>query len=212
MATAAWSAKVLSHSNWSCPIWARLKTARTPTGLPLKIRGWPANATIPSALAHSDRRIAESVTRSSVMSIGVPVPPTMPTFQTFSGMRRKSPVSRVQSSPETWIDRPALASRWRQRALVWALGSHGAGRRADVTGGDQPDACERDPGLAGQPVDDALQHEIDRSRFGDRERNRLECSRFHGVSDTPDRLVAQRDSWSRPRIPVASQVVRRSAS
>ncbi len=52
------------------------------------------------------------------MSIGVPVPPIRPTFQTFSGMRRKPPVSRVQSSLESWMDRPALARRWRQR--VWS--------------------------------------------------------------------------------------------
>jgi len=45
--------------------------------------------------------------------------------------------------------------------LVWALGAHEAGGGADITGGDQPDARERDPGLAGQPVDDALKHEVD---------------------------------------------------
>jgi hypothetical protein len=49
--------------------------------------------------------------------------------------------------------------------------------------------------LPGQPIDDALKHEIDGSRFGNRERNRLESLRFHGVSDTPDCLVAQRGSW-----------------
>src|SRR4029453_1361716 len=57
-----------------------------------------------------------------------------------------------------------------------------------------------------------LKHEIDRSRFGDRERNRLECSRFHGVSDIPDRLVAQRDPGGGHGLVLGTQGVRRSAS
>jgi hypothetical protein len=64
--------------------------------------------------------------------------------------------------------------------LVRTLGSHRAGGGTDITGRDQPDAGERNLRLVGQAVDDALKYEFDRSRFGDGERNRLECSRFHG--------------------------------
>jgi hypothetical protein len=74
--------------------------------------------------------------------------------------------------------------------LVWAVGSYAAGV-ADITRANQPDPCKRDLRLFGQSLDDALENEINRSRFGDAKRNSLKLSRFHGLSDTPDRSVTQ---------------------
>jgi hypothetical protein len=39
--------------------------------------------------------------------------------------------------------------------------------RPDIARSKQPDACERDLGMTGQLVDDALKHEVDRTRLRD---------------------------------------------
>jgi len=63
--------------------------------------------------------------------------------------------------------------------LVWALGSHAAGWRAEIAGPAQPNPCKGDIWAPGQTLDDPLQHKIDRPRFGNGERYRLQHLRLH---------------------------------
>jgi hypothetical protein len=94
-ATAAWSANVRSHPNWSCWIGPRLNTARTPRTSPLKIRGLTGERPDvfgPNPVGSQNVRVCREV---PVMNMGLPVPPMRPTFQICSGARRNSPVRRA---------------------------------------------------------------------------------------------------------------------
>src|SRR4029453_2109999 len=99
-------------------------------------------------LGPADRRVRYEIIGDEDRSPGAADYAPLPDVQRYA-----TEVS-TESSPVLvgGVDRPSGARQEVEAArLVWAVGSHRAGRGADVTGGDQPDACERDPGLAGQP-------------------------------------------------------------
>src|SRR5262249_9803811 len=135
-------------------------------------------------------RVRREIIRDERWCPGSPNTAYLPDVQRYATevSGEPSPVlARVLDGP------PGAREQVEAARLVWALGSRAARGETDIARADQPDPCERDPGSPGQPVDDALKNEIDRSRFGDGERNRLEFARSHSVSDTPDRLATQRD-------------------
>ena len=147
-ATAAWSAKVRSHAKVSSSQASRLKTARTPRISPRKTRGWQPKLRMPSSLIHSGRAKVCASCTTSFTRRGTPVAPTRPTLRTPRGKRRKAPSRRDQSS--FLVRRVALARREVEAArLVGALRPHRAGR-ADVAGGHEPHAGQRDRPAGGR--------------------------------------------------------------
>ena len=175
IAAAAWLATMRSTSTAAGVIGARTNTPSTPSSSPRDDSGRPANAAMPCARTQSGRRILASCA-ASVTTTGARDAATAPTLNAPTGMRWKSPLSRVAVTLPLSRSRAALATRCRHDVLSAQAGAF-AHARAAIALVEQPQARERDVFVFGQPARDQRQQVVQRSLLRQLEQQLLELIR-----------------------------------